>query len=232
MSDNTPCPKCKQEIPSDAPECPYCGVIPTKYRTNGDPPVRVQPPSSPAPASQSQPPAAASSAETGLYEPDASPAIAVGHGTGSTAAVPGAPSFGNPQGPVTDVMIEHLSKTGPWVTLMAALFFLSAVLIALSAVFGMGGASAAGISPLFIFVPYAVLGVLYLVLSLQLFNFGQSARRVGMGGGIESIEEALGYQWKFWRLLGIIALVSIGLLILIFVLAFFAGFALSGAAGR
>lgn len=214
------CPKCGQEIPSEAEDCPYCGIVLAKFQagngdaassapgaaeaTGGENPARAT-----AAAGTPRPPTTPAGpvvgGEEGLYDPDEPPHLFTGGGVGDAVWS---------HGPVTDAMIETLSDTGPWVTFMAVLTFLSAVLMAFAAVFGMGVAGQAGISAMVLFIIYALIGVLYLVFALQLFNFGRAARQVGEGGGTPSIEEALRYQLSFWRLLGIVTLVWLGLVVL------------------
>jgi len=215
------CPKCGQEIPSEAEDCPYCGIVLAKFQpgnddasaspapgaaeaTGGESPARDT-----AAAGTPRPPTAPAGpvvgGEEGLYDPDAPPQPYTGTGVGDAVWS---------HGPVTDSMIEALSETGPWVTFMAVLTFLSAVLMAFVAVFGMGVAGQAGVPALVLFLTYALIGVLYLVFALQLFNFGRAARQVREGGGTPSIEEALRYQLSFWRLLGIVTLVWLGLAVL------------------
>lgn len=219
------CPKCGHEIPSVAEDCPYCGIVLAKFHPGDDAGASPEPGPTEATGGESpasgtaagrplHPPAApagplAGDREEGLYDPDAPLDPYTGGG-----------DSGWDHGPVTETMIECLSETGPWVTFMAILMFLSAVMMAFLAVFGMGVAGEAGISAMVLFIIYALIGVLYLVFALQLFNFGRAAREVREGGGTPSIEEALRYQLSFWRLLGIVTLVWLGLAVLGIVAAF------------
>ena len=216
------CPKCGQEIPSEAEDCPFCGIVLAKFQPQTGPgaspgpaPTEATRGESPGPDTAAAPgrssPTAradplAGGGKEGLYDPDAPPQPVSGTGDGDAAS--------SPHGPVTDTMIEHLSDTGPWVTFMAVVTFLSAVLMAFVAVFGMGLAGQAGAPAMVVFLTYSLLGVLYLVFALQLLNFGRAARQVREGAGTPGIEEALRYQLSFWRLLGIVTLISLGLAVL------------------
>jgi len=201
--ETSPCPKCGQEIPSDAVDCPFCGIVVAKFRRT-DPPRRE---SSGAHTPVSESPA--QPAVTGaLYDPEEPPVFFAAGGAGV------GPAPASPHGPVTDAMVEHLSKTAPWVLLMATLLLLGAVVVGFAAILGAGVAGSAGGSSALAFLPGMISAVLYIVFALQLFNFGQAARRVGQGGGTGTIEQALRYQRSFWRLSGVITLVGLGLLVL------------------
>lgn len=216
------CPKCGQQIPSEAEDCPYCGIVLAKFQpgtgntassepgpaeaTSGDSPTRATADSGISPAPSAPPGPVAGGGQKGLYDPGAPARPYTDTGSGD--------SVRSSHGPVTDAMIESLSETGPWVTFMAVVTFLSAVLMAFAAVFGMGVAGQAGMPALVLFLTYSLIGILYLVFALQLFNFGRAARQVREGGGTPSIEEALRYQRSFWRLLGIVTLLWLGLAVL------------------
>lgn len=215
------CPKCGQEIPSEAEDCPYCGIVLAKFQPDGAATSSSEPGAAEATGGGSRAPDTAGSGMprsptapaghgagggAGLYDPDTSPQPFSGAGDGDAAW--------SSHGPVTDTMIEHLSDTGPWVTFMAVLTLLSAVLMAFVAVFGMGVAGQTGVPAIALFFSYSLIGVLYLVFALQLLNFGRAARQVREGGGTPSIEEALRYQLSFWRLLGIVTLIWLGLAVL------------------
>jgi uncharacterized integral membrane protein len=243
------CPKCGQDIPAEAEDCPFCGIVLAKFRPGTDPGDSPEPGPSEASASGTAAPSAARSATEpssrrpapdrpeadagpdagpgGLYDPDAPPPVFTRPSAGGdfgdtpTGGAGGLVPAENPYGPVTETMVEHLSRTGPWVVLMAVITFLSAVMIAFSAVVVMSAAGRAGLPAVPLFLTYAVLGILYLVFALQLFNFGQAARQVGQGEDTHYIEEALRYQRSFWRLLGILTLIGLALGILLIGLGFF-----------
>lgn len=234
--ETTPCPKCGQDIPSDAVDCPFCGIVVAKFRNA---PPRREPSGAHTPPGASEPPATAVSAPASaavsapasapaatpppapaareiLYDPDAPTPVYTGAGVG------GAGGFvaSSPHGPVTDTMIENLTRSGPWAVFLSVLWFLGALLTALAMVVGMvvGAAVEGGRAPTVSFLPGTIMVILYVFLALNLFNFGQAARRVGRAGGVETVtekmEEALRYMRSFWRLVGILTLVVLSLAIL------------------
>jgi hypothetical protein len=239
------CPKCGQDIPTEAEDCPFCGIVLAKFRPGTGGEASPEPGASEASASGADAPSAARSATepssrrpapehpaadagpAGLYDPDAPPPVFTrpsaggDFGDSSTGGAGGIVPAEYLYGPVTETMVEHLSKTGPWVLFLAVMTFLSAVMIAISAVVAMTAAGQVGLPPVALFLTYAVLGILYLVFALQLFNFGQAARQVGQGEDTHYIEEALRYQRSFWRLLGILSLIGLALVVLGFILGFF-----------
>jgi hypothetical protein len=83
---------------------------------------------------------------------------------------------------------------------MAALLIL-VVSFTQSAMAGLGGVALA--------LVYLVLAALYLLPSLFLFKYAQSIGRLLSGGGVTSLEEALAAQKSFWKLAGILAIVSV-----------------------
>lgn len=218
--ETTPCPKCGQEIPTDAVDCPYCGIVVAKFR-NGpprressgaqDPPSASEPPTTPATSASAATPPPAPAAQEILYDPGAPSPVYTGGGD-PDGLVPA-----SPHGPVTDLMVEHLNKTGPWAIFLALLIFLLSIFAGLGALLG---GSATGGAGLFARLVSLIVALLYLALALQLFNFGQSARMVGSSVGAKSsterIEDALRYQRSFWRLSGIVTLALFALLGLVF----------------
>lgn len=213
--ETTSCPKCGQEIPSNAVDCPFCGIVVAKFRNA---PPRPEPSGAHAPSEAAEPPATATPAaqhsptpaERGvLYDPESpSPVFTAAGGEGGAAPT-------SPYGPVTDTMVEHLNKTGPWAIFVAILTFLSSIFAGLGALLGSPAAGGQGAA---VRLVSGVFAILYLVLALQLFNFGQSARMIGSSLGVktstERIEEALGYQRSFWRLIGILTLALIAFVVL------------------
>jgi hypothetical protein len=123
----------------------------------------------------------------------------------------------------TQGMVTALHKTRPWVRFLSVLGFVGcglAVLVALLMLvmgifmpeFGNGmGVLAA--------VLYLFLAVVWFVPALSLHRYANSITRVVEGPGTPTIEDALEQQRSFWRIVGIMTLVMLGL----YVLAIFVG---------
>lgn len=218
--DTQPCPKCGRDIPVEADDCPFCGIVLAKFNRETGGGASSEAGSAERTTAPPPPPPSATEAAEVLYDPDAPPTVEPhGESEDFTATT---------YGPVTGTMIDHLAATGPWVIFLAVLTLLSAVLMALAAVFSMALAEQSGVPALFLFLTYAVTGILYLVFALQLFNFGQAARQVGFDVDTRTIEEALRYQRVFWRFLGMVSLIGLVLVVLGFVAAIFLPMMLRG----
>ena len=128
--------------------------------------------------------------------------------------------------PVTDLMIEHLRATKPWVRFISVIAFVMTGLMVLF-----------GIVMIFIPMPAAegfrfgpVLGIVYILFAgiylAPAFFLHQYASSIGdllKGGGDVAMEAALGSQKSFWRFSGILTLVGICIYALVIVVAILFG---------
>jgi hypothetical protein len=133
----------------------------------------------------------------------------------------------NEGGGITSAMLEALRKTKGWVLLVGVMLFVLAAfttLAALAMVFAssmMGAASTAlprGMS-IAIGAFYFVFAFIYGALGFYLLKYSGAISRLTGDASSESMEVALQYQQKFWRLAGVIAL----LFVVIFVFGIIAG---------
>lgn len=122
----------------------------------------------------------------------------------------------------TPVMVEHLKNTRPWVLFIAILTIIMASFMVLGGL-GMfsGGvfssafnAGIAGSSILIFGLVYIMLAGIYVPVIVFLLRYAQSIKGLLNTGKTESIEKALGYQKSFWKYVGILAIVGIGLMII------------------
>lgn len=134
------------------------------------------------------------------------------------------------------LMVQHLNETKPWVRLLAILGFVATGLVMLAAIGVIAttlftGELAGAEASVMILMGGLYLGfaLIYLLPSLALHRYANAIEGVTMGGGSHAIEDALGKQMAFWRLMGILALVMIALFVLALVAAVVA--AIAGAAG-
>ncbi len=118
------------------------------------------------------------------------------------------------EGPLTDVIVQSLRQTKPWVRLISVLLFFAAglglfgtVVPLMTGLHGFPG----GPPYLFIFGVQALFSLLYLIPAFLLFKYASAIRTLLEGGGVPELETALVYQKSFWRFSGILAL--LGLLI-------------------
>jgi len=128
---------------------------------------------------------------------------------------------------ITQGMIGALNKTRPWVIFLAILGFIGAGFMVLGGL-GLAGAGIIGASvgngpepmpiaaSLGLAALYILLAVLYVVPCLSLVRYGMAIGRIKVAGG-PAFEEALHNQMRFWRVMGIMTLVVMGLYILFFI---------------
>ena len=118
-------------------------------------------------------------------------------------------------------MIESLEKTKPWAQILAILGFIGVLLTVLSGVINLIGFSQFqqhGPKGPFPFAGLAIanilIGLLYFFPSYFLLKYATSIGRLLDGGGQYSMEEALSYQKSFWKFVGILGLIIIGIALL------------------
>jgi len=135
----------------------------------------------------------------------------------------GADNFGqmpatDPTGAITPAVMESLSGTRPWVIFLAILGFILAGLMVLG---GLGIMVAGGLSdqlPGALGLVYIFLALFYLFPSLFLIRYGSAIGTLTSGGGVPALEQALAHQRSFWRLVGIMTALLMGLYALIIVI--------------
>ena len=132
-----------------------------------------------------------------------------------------------PAGPgdrYTPLMIQYLRETKPWVRLLSVLGFIFSGLMVLGGLVVMVAGAAAGEAiGAGIGVVYLVLAGLYLLPLIHLHRYANAIGQAVLGGGATAVEDALLRQRSFWRTVGIMSLVMIGLYLLIIVVAMVAG---------
>lgn len=122
-------------------------------------------------------------------------------------------------GLMTDSIITSLRKTRPWVMLLAILGFIGTAFIIIAAV-GMvlGGSMMQGMEDTggmpggFIYgmaAFYLVLGIIYFMASWYLLKYAGAIKRAVTGMSLTDLETALEKQASFWKLMGILTLISI-----------------------
>lgn len=126
-----------------------------------------------------------------------------------------------PEFKMTPSMIESLRATKPWTQLLAILGFISVFFMSVVSLISFIGfsrvphPSSGAPFPFFLMgLGYLLIGLLYFVPSYLLLKYATSIGRFLDGGGQTSMEQALSYQKSFWKFVGIVGLISIGLALL------------------
>jgi hypothetical protein len=131
----------------------------------------------------------------------------------------------NAPGPdaVPGAILEAMRQTRPWVTFLAVLGFIGTGLMVLAGlvmmVMGGFGKLPAGLG-----IVYVVLALLYVAPSYLLFRYGAEIKGLLEGGGMQRLVQALVSQKSFWKFMGIMTLIVMGIYFLVLVGAMVAGF--------
>ena len=125
-------------------------------------------------------------------------------------------------GAITEEMVNALRGTKGWVQLIGILMFIGAAFMVIGAL-GMifGGAMMASGAPgmpqgMFtgVGVVYLVMSVVYIFPATYLVKYGSAIGRLVSDGRAEDMEAALQQQQKFWKFVGVLALVMIVLMVI------------------
>jgi len=133
-------------------------------------------------------------------------------------SAPVAPSPGSP----TRNAVDLLRRTRPWATFLAILGFIGGGVMALATLF-MGIGAAAGDDEMFgggdapivlaIAAFYAVATVMYIFVSVLLFKYGRAIGFLVQFNRNQELEEALDAQRRLWKAMGVIAIVTMALMV-------------------
>jgi hypothetical protein len=128
-----------------------------------------------------------------------------------------------PAGAVSDLAVDLLRQTRPWVIFLSILAFVGC---ALMLVLGLlmtgiglmapGPAGAKGIQAM-VGVVYLPFGFLYIYPGIKMWMYGSAIGRLMASRAPSDLEAALLQQKSFWKFSGIAAIVMIGVYILIFI---------------
>lgn len=132
---------------------------------------------------------------------------------------------------ITTEMVRSLKGMGPWVRLLAVLLFMGTALMACGgcgAMFGgVVGFPGQKASPVGLMLGaglvYLLVGALYLLPALQLNRVASAAKRAEPDLAAQPLHEALDNLHRFFRTIGILFLVFVGLYLLIIIGALVAG---------
>jgi len=146
----------------------------------------------------------------------------------SGPAVGGA-TYGGGGESITPSLVSPLLRTRPWVMLIGVMTMIGCGLLILIGIvmgmFGLGGGMGdeLGATGGLIAVVYLLMALLYFFPGLYLLRYGRAIKEVDRIANGETIESALKQQLAFWRFVGILTLVGVGVYVLVIVIAMFAG---------
>lgn len=162
--------------------------------------------------------------------------------------VSGLQSGGEPAAAATTVLtqlaLQYLDQTRPWVRFMSILAFLGSALMALAGlaimVVGMAGglamrsgnAALGAIGGAAIGFFYLVMACLYIAPGVFLHRYAGAIKQLKVTGAAGALEDALKHQKSFWRFVGIMSAVGVALGVIALLLAVVAGIIGAMMAGR
>lgn len=144
--------------------------------------------------------------------PQAYPAGPPGYGVSAPAA-----------GGVTELAVDLLRQTRPWVMFLSILFFIGSAFMLLAGILMIGiGAMASSAGPMggmqsALGVVYLPMAGLYIYPALKMWMYGSAIGRLMQSRSTADLEGALLQQKSLWKFSGIAAIVVIVLYILFFI---------------
>lgn len=131
-------------------------------------------------------------------------------------------------GLLSERVVASLRKTRPWVLFIAVLGFIFAAFMLIASIpmflgggmMGMDGMGAGLAGTGFMVgmgLMYLLLAAIYFIASLYLLRYASAIKRAVIGLNISDMESALEAQASFWKLVGILSIVSIVLMIVFMV---------------
>jgi Family of unknown function (DUF5362) len=155
-----------------------------------------------------------------MNNPYASPAPNAPYGSAPLAGG-GEPYRTDDRAEVSDVAVELLRQTKPWVTFLSVVAFIGSALMLLGGVVMM---AAGALAPSGSAVPAAAMGAIYIPMAflyiypgLKLWGFSSAIGRLLASRSNMDLEAALGQQKSFWKFSGIMTVVVIALYAVMFI---------------
>jgi hypothetical protein len=137
-------------------------------------------------------------------------------------AEPG-PRAGAGHGVVPPDVVRLLGQTKPWVRFMSVLGFIGTGLMALLGIVVMIAGGLGDKVPAAMGLVYVVFGAIYIAPSIFLGRYAGSIARLVVDGSMESLGEAMGHQKSFWKFVGLLTAILLGLYAVILVIALVVG---------
>jgi hypothetical protein len=116
---------------------------------------------------------------------------------------------------VSEDMLGSLKATKTWVTFLSIVGFVFCALMVLGALAMFAGVGSGAAGPMKMLGPgfgvfYLILVAIYFFPCLFLFHYGRAIGRIPSAGQ-SAMEEALAKQKSFWKYMGIVTIIAIGL---------------------
>lgn len=115
------------------------------------------------------------------------------------------------KGAPTEMTLELLRQTRPWVLFLGVMAFIGAAFLLLggvaSLVLGAVAGSSGGAPMMLLGLLYIPLALLYVYPGLKLWHYGQAIGRLMSSRGADELETALSHQKSFWKFAGIASIV-------------------------
>jgi hypothetical protein len=135
-------------------------------------------------------------------------------------------------GAVTEMAVEMLRQTRPWVMFLSVLSFIAAAFMAIGGLFAMiAGALASssssmssGPSPALFGLIYLPLAGIYIYPAIKLWAYGAAIGRLVASRSPAELEAALLHQKSFWKFSGIAAIVMLVFYVIFFFVMIAIGF--------
>jgi len=127
---------------------------------------------------------------------------------------------------VTPRMVSLLRATRPWVLLLSIIGFISCgfMLIGSLAIIAVSAVGAelqddefGALGPVVMGVIYLLMGLIYLIPSVYLYRYSSSINRLRYAPGSRNLESVIDSQRSFWKCVGILTLMGIGLSVILFI---------------
>jgi len=123
----------------------------------------------------------------------------------------------------TPKTVAMLRQTKPWVRFMSILMFIGAAfMIIFGLVAGVVGIAGGAFEGAVFLILYPLMGLLYIFPALFLFRYASRIRDFMAHGLSENLDAALEAQKSFWKFIGILTLIILGIYAVIFVVAIIA----------
>jgi hypothetical protein len=124
--------------------------------------------------------------------------------------------------PITPAMIESLRSAKPWIRLMSILSFIASGVMVLASVLVFSAAAfvpvrktpGAELTP-FLGLIYLPFTIFYLIPAISMHRYAGTIDQLLTGFSARAMEEVLERNHSFWKVVGIMALVMVGLTVLV-----------------
>jgi hypothetical protein len=113
-------------------------------------------------------------------------------------------------GEVPASVVAVLAETRPWVKFLSVLFFIGMGLGLVAAIVAVTMIPSSGMNSVAL-IPAFLLMLFYIPPALFLSRYAGNIRRLQTGGGVPALQEALSSQKSFWKYVGVLAIVVMGL---------------------